>query len=69
MSRKREAVWQFACPECGFGNVEIGGLAADDEIHCLVCLEEADRHIRLHRWLAVREAPGRTVSQTGSLAA
>jgi hypothetical protein len=52
MPKDRETHWQFACPECGFGHAEIGALAADDEIYCLVCLEEAGRYIILHRWPA-----------------
>ena len=40
---------RFQCPECGFGDHEIG-LMADTEIHCVVCLEEEGRLIRLHCW-------------------
>ena len=43
-------VLRFRCPECGFGNHEVGHLTAEDEIYCLVCLEEEDRLIRLNRW-------------------
>ncbi len=52
MARVREAVWHFHCPECGFGDREFGYLLADEEVHCLVCLEEGDRTVILRRWLA-----------------
>jgi hypothetical protein len=54
MTRIREAHWQFACPECGFGDLELGELAADHEIHCIVCLEETGRHVLLDRWLPAK---------------
>ena len=44
------ALLRFQCPECGFGDYEIGHLTAEDEIYCVVCLEEEDRLIRLQRW-------------------
>ena len=69
MRRNRETYWEFACPECGFGHVEIGDLAADDEIHCVVCLEETDRHVVLHRWLAFSPAPGQALLRAGRVAA
>ena len=51
-------VWQFICPECGFGHEELGILAADDDLYCVVCLEERDVHVRLSRWTApVSPAP------------
>jgi hypothetical protein len=45
-----QAFWHFHCPECGFGDTEHGHLLAAHEIHCIVCLEEEGREIRLHRW-------------------
>ena len=54
-TKQREAHWEFVCPECGFGHDELGVLATDDEIYCVVCLEETDRHVVLHRWMAVTE--------------
>ena len=51
MSKQPEAHWEFVCPEWGFGNSELGYLASDDEIYCVVCLEENDRHVILHRWI------------------
>jgi hypothetical protein len=44
--------WHFQCPECGMGDEEIGQLAEHDDIYCEVCLEESERHVRLHRWPA-----------------
>ncbi len=44
------ALTRFHCPECGFGDYEVGHLTAEDEIYCVVCLEEEDRLIRLQRW-------------------
>ena len=40
----------FQCPRCGFGSHEVGHLIADDEIFCIVCLEEAAIEVRLQRW-------------------
>jgi hypothetical protein len=44
--------WQFQCPECGFGDTEHGYKLTDQEIYCVVCLEEEGRQVRLHRWEA-----------------
>jgi hypothetical protein len=52
MTKQREAHWEFACPECGFGHGELGNLATDDEFYCMVCLEETDRHVVVQRWIA-----------------
>jgi hypothetical protein len=41
---------RFQCPECDFGDHEVGHLTAEIEIYCLVCLEADGRLIRLHRW-------------------
>ena len=30
---------RFQCPECGFGDYEVGHLVAENEIYCIVCLE------------------------------
>ena len=40
----------FQCPECGFGDYEVGHLVAEDEVYCIVCLEEEGRRIRVRRW-------------------
>ena len=53
MNQPRGAHWHFLCVECGFGDHELGHLLEADEIHCLVCLEESGREIRLHRWITV----------------
>jgi hypothetical protein len=39
----------FQCPECGFGDREIGEMA-EAEIYCMVCLEEQGRETRVHCW-------------------
>ncbi|MBV9556047.1 MAG: hypothetical protein JO254_03105 [Pseudolabrys sp.] len=44
------ARFHFWCPECGFGDAEFGHLLTADEIYCVVCLEETQTHVRLHRW-------------------
>ncbi len=45
------AIFHFQCPECGFGDFEVGHLTGDHDIYCLVCLEEEQgRAVRLHRW-------------------
>ena len=41
---------RFQCPECGMGDHEIGPMA-ETEIHCIVCLEEHGRVIRVHCWV------------------
>jgi hypothetical protein len=41
---------RFQCPECDFGDHEVGHLTAGIEIYCVVCLEEDGRLIRLHQW-------------------
>lgn len=51
MTRIREAVWHFHCPECGFGDQEFGHLLADEEIDCLVCFEAEGRTVMLRRWV------------------
>jgi hypothetical protein len=45
----------FQCPECGFGHHEVGHLVGETEIHCIVCLEEHGRLIRVHCWEAAIE--------------
>jgi hypothetical protein len=46
-----ERVWHFHCPTCGFGDFELGFLAADQELVCEVCLEEGRGMVWLTRWL------------------
>jgi len=40
----------FQCPRCGFGSPEVGDLVSDDEVFCVVCLEEEGLSIRVQRW-------------------
>jgi hypothetical protein len=40
----------FQCPECGFGHHEVGHLISETEVHCIICLEEHGRLIRVHCW-------------------
>ena len=40
----------FQCPRCGLGSYEVGHLVSDDEVFCVVCLEEEGLQIRLQRW-------------------
>jgi hypothetical protein len=42
-------ILRFQCPECGMGDFEIRH-SPDTEIHCVVCLEEEGRLIRVHCW-------------------
>ena len=44
------AILRFQCPECGFGDREVGHLMDEGEIHCVVCLEEQGRYIRVRCW-------------------
>jgi hypothetical protein len=48
-----QGFWKFHCPVCGFGDGEHGHLLAAHEVHCVVCLEEEDRYVRLRRWEVV----------------
>jgi hypothetical protein len=34
---------RFQCPECGFGDYEVGHLVTAADICCVVCLEEQGR--------------------------
>jgi hypothetical protein len=43
-------MFRFQCPECGFGDQEVGHLVADTEIYCVVCLEEQGRLVSIHSW-------------------
>ena len=45
-------IYRFSCPECGMGDAELGHLLPADELHCVVCLIDEDRYVRLRRWLA-----------------
>ena len=49
------ATLRFQCPECGMGDHEVGSMP-QTEIHCVVCLEEHGRVIRVHCWEEVVEA-------------
>ena len=49
--------WHFHCPECCFGDFELGRLAADQELVCEVCLEAGCGEVRLERWLADEKSP------------
>ena len=44
------AMLRFQCSECGFGDREIGHLMDEGEIHCVVCVEEQRRYIRVRCW-------------------
>jgi hypothetical protein len=50
--RIADAHWEFHCPECGLGHLELGRLATDHELCCEVCDLETGRVIKLHRWIA-----------------
>jgi hypothetical protein len=45
-----DGYWHFHCPECGFGSAELGRLAADQEMHCEICIDEDRGTVRLQRW-------------------
>jgi hypothetical protein len=40
----------FQCPECGFGDYEVGYLTDGAEAYCIICQEEDGRIVRLQRW-------------------
>jgi hypothetical protein len=43
-------MFRFQCPECGFGDHEVGHLVAETQVYCVVCLEEEGRLISIHCW-------------------
>ena len=43
--------YRFTCPDCGMTDGELGHLATADEVHCMVCLIDEERHVVLRRWL------------------
>ena len=47
-----ERFWHFQCPVCLMGDVELGCLAADQQLTCEVCREEERGEVRLERWIA-----------------
>ena len=49
-------LWHYHCPECGFGDKEIGHLAVTDALYCEVCLEDK-QHVRLKRWHTAEDVP------------
>jgi hypothetical protein len=52
--------WLFQCPECEFSHIEFECLAIDDDLHCIVCLEERRVTVRLRRWAAQPEPARQT---------
>jgi len=69
MTQWTNAYWHFQCPECGFGDAEFGHLLAADEVYCMVCLDQANRPVRLHRWTADEAGADQALGQTGLAAA
>ncbi len=51
-------VYRFLCPECGVSDRELGHFVTFEEVHCLVCLIEEERYVRLRRWLDEEPAGG-----------
>ncbi len=43
-------MFRFQCPECGFGDHEVGHLVVETQVFCVVCLEEEGRLISIHCW-------------------
>jgi hypothetical protein len=41
---------RFQCPECSFGDYEVGYLTDGADSYCIICQEEDGRLIRLQRW-------------------
>ena len=46
------ATIRFQCPECDFGDYEVGHLVTETEVRCIVCLEEQGQEIRVECWEA-----------------
>jgi len=57
------AIFRFQCPECGFGDYEVGHLVVDDELICVVCLEEQGREVQVFCWEDPEPAAPSTVSE------
>ncbi len=53
MQTKRDdpQLYRFVCPDCGMGDIELGHLVTAGDMHCVVCLTDEDRYVRLRRWL------------------
>ncbi len=47
-------MFRFQCPECRFGDHEVGRLVAETQVYCVVCLEEEGRLISIHCWGTIR---------------
>ncbi len=60
------AFWYFHCPDCGTGHAELGHLLSAHEIHCIVCLEDDGRQVRLRRWQATEADTPVTEGETAS---
>ena len=43
--------FRFTCPDCGMTDAELGHLATVDEVHCMVCLIDENRHVVVRRWI------------------
>ncbi len=57
--------YRYTCPECGMTEAELGHLATADEVHCMVCLVDEQRHVVLRRWL-VEVAEPQDTSETAA---
>ena len=57
------AIFRFQCPECGFGDYEVGHLVADDELFCVVCLEEDGREVVVHCWQESEPTPSAAIPE------
>jgi hypothetical protein len=44
------AIIHFQCPDCGFGDYEVGHLVTEANTYCVVCLEEEGRWVRVYSW-------------------
>jgi hypothetical protein len=42
--------WRFRCPRCNIPDEELGTLAADDELDCMVCEVADGISVTLDRW-------------------
>ena len=74
MFRQHDEVnrWRYRCPECEMSDAELGNLATDDEVECIVCLVEQGRTVRLIRWVAEEaaacESPARVLRRAAGQA-
>ena len=47
---------RFQCPNCGMGDAELGHMMNEDDVHCILCLQELGRLIKVECWTDADQA-------------